>query len=110
MKQSIISCQMIRRSNTGIRSPFFDDSVQLDEVMSPDSTDDTLPIHDRHDSNDSQTCVIGADGDRQEIRINKTRAFITTGILLLVNLLNYMDRFTVAGKSLFFSETKTNCS
>ncbi|XP_041348231.1 protein spinster homolog 1-like isoform X2 [Gigantopelta aegis] len=84
-------------------SPPFDDTVQLEEmpVDFPDS--DTAPIVPSSDLQDNE--VIDAtvpkhqveDGSHVNSIISNKAAAVTVFTLLFINLLNYMDRFTIAG-------------
>uniref|UniRef100_A0A2C9K0H8 Major facilitator superfamily (MFS) profile domain-containing protein n=1 Tax=Biomphalaria glabrata TaxID=6526 RepID=A0A2C9K0H8_BIOGL len=74
----------------------FDDTVQLSQIMP--TQDDNAPIVGNNyvanvgiNGNDSQQANVST------FSVSKKRACLTVFILLLVNLLNYMDRFTVAG-------------
>ncbi|CAL1542899.1 unnamed protein product [Lymnaea stagnalis] len=75
----------------------FDDTVQLSSIIMP-SSDDNAPI-----INNQHGIGINGDGTQTDLTqhaspaVSKRTAYVTVGILLLVNLLNYMDRFTVAG-------------
>lgn len=81
------------------QTPPFDDSVQLSE-MQVDVSDD-LPIvtdqelRDRpRPEMDEQTVMYSASGQP----ISKKKGYVIVAILFFINLLNYMDRFTVAGE------------
>ncbi|KAH9503906.1 Protein spinster 1 [Bulinus truncatus] len=73
----------------------FDDTVQLSQIMPTDG--DGVPVV-RND-------YVGINDDGSQVNLQsvplgslkKKRGYLTVLILLLVNLLNYMDRFTVAG-------------
>ena len=80
-----------------------DDTFQLDAM--PVDISDTEPIVQNNPINeDDRTSNVtttpepiiqsGTTSD-----ISKGRAYVTVAILLTINLLNYMDRYTVAGKS-----------
>lgn len=76
--------------------PPFDDTVQLDDM--PVDISDTSPIVRSNDNTDPRVGspdveVVDADG------ISKSRAYFMVFVLLFINLLNYMDRFTIAGLS-----------
>lgn len=82
----------------------FDDTVQLVEVMpGNDFSDDVDPVLTRNgtESTASLPNMAGDDTNKKHKTpaptISGKKAFIIVGTLLLVNLLNYMDRFTVAG-------------
>ena len=71
----------------------FDDTVQLSEVMpSHQQSDDDPPLE--------ETNEVTVRTATMETTVSKCRAYGTVAILLFVNLLNYMDRFTIAGKLL----------
>ena len=85
--------------------PPFDDTVQL-ETMEPTeyfADSDTAPIvtTEREPPKSGPPLVIVADHSTMSEAgapvIGKRKAYVTIAILLLINLLNYMDRFTVAG-------------
>lgn len=40
--------------------------------------------------------------DQECTCVGNKRAFCTVGILFFINLLNYMDRFTIAGRKICF--------
>lgn len=76
--------------------PPFDDTVQLDDM--PVDISDTSPIVRSNDNTEPRVEspdveVVDADG------ISKSRAYFMVFVLLFINLLNYMDRFTIAGLS-----------
>lgn len=76
--------------------PPFDDTVQLDDM--PVDISDTSPIVRSNDNTEPRVGshdveVVDADG------ISKSRAYFMVFVLLFINLLNYMDRFTIAGLS-----------
>lgn len=76
--------------------PPFDDTVQLDDM--PVDISDTSPIVRSNDKTEPRVEspdveVVDADG------ISKSRAYFMVFVLLFINLLNYMDRFTIAGLS-----------
>ncbi|KAJ8312868.1 hypothetical protein KUTeg_010241 [Tegillarca granosa] len=79
-------------------TPPFDDTVQLDDM--PVDFSDTSPIVDPGEEDENkqgssvQTVVVTAE-DADDI--SKTRSIFTVLILLCINLLNYMDRYTIAG-------------
>ncbi|OWF48230.1 Protein spinster-like 1 [Mizuhopecten yessoensis] len=79
--------------------PPFDDTVQLDD-MSVDFSD-TAPIVDedgnRRQSADSEVPNHVVVESRREDSISNATAYGSVSILLCINLLNYMDRYTVAG-------------
>ncbi|GFO44363.1 hypothetical protein PoB_007086800 [Plakobranchus ocellatus] len=78
----------------------FDDTVQLIEVMPSEFSDDLEPIY-RNGREETSPARPGESPGNQNststMAISKTRAYLTLGILLFVNLLNYMDRYTVSG-------------
>ena len=89
--------------------PPFDDTVQLEAMAEREYYDDadTAPIV-NSGGGDSEVVVqtatqkvdvsgVTMDENGAPLRGRK-KAFITVATLLLINLLNYMDRFTVAGK------------
>ncbi|BFZ18159.1 hypothetical protein BsWGS_21198 [Bradybaena similaris] len=81
---------------------YIDDTVQLDEVMSTHLTHDEAPITQNEiDNSVSEDSIEGISHNgcvnSQGVLTSRRRAYVTVGILLLVNLLNYMDRFTIAG-------------
>ena len=92
-------------------APPFDDSVQLETMEAAEyfSDSDTAPIvwneneiseRDLAENVPASTVII-ADHRMDESGAplkGKTKAYVTIATLLLINLLNYMDRFTVAGK------------
>ena len=80
--------------------PPFDDTVLLENM--PVTESDTAPIVENEETGerildgtpDTQT----VQPDRATSSVNRKSAYITVFTLLIINLLNYMDRFTVAGK------------
>ena len=76
------------------QTPPFDDSVQLSE-MQVDVSDDLPIVSDqgRTDMDDPPT-MMSTNGQQ----ISKKKGYAIVGILFFINLLNYMDRFTIAGK------------
>lgn len=79
--------------------PPFDDTVQLDDM--PVDISDTSPIVRNNEGDgshmgDPEVSVVTADDS-----ISKGRAYFMVFVLLFINLLNYMDRFTIAGMFLF---------
>ena len=87
---------------------YIDDTVQLEHIdadMEEDSYNEFGPIDDRvmiipgqeHGITDSTIEV----GRRPHVTPEKIpwRHKASVGVLTLINLLNYMDRFTIAGKS-----------
>lgn len=82
-------------------TPPFDDSVQLSE-MQVDVSDD-LPIVNNMDSTrsgpDEPYVMMSSSGKT----ISKTKGYVIVAILFFINLLNYMDRFTIAGLLMFFT-------
>lgn len=76
----------------------FDDTVQLAELPS-DPFADTTVMGDREQilQRDEGDGVIVAPVSAEADGISRRRGYVTVAILLMINLLNYMDRFTVAG-------------
>ena len=72
----------------------FDDTVQLIEVMPSEFSDDLEPIV--QDGRGTREQPQNESSDNAMV-VSKRRAYWTLGILLFVNLLNYMDRYTVSG-------------
>lgn len=80
-----------------------DDTFQLDAM--PVDISDTEPIvpnnpineDDRTNNVTTTPEPIIQSGTTSDI--SRGRAYVTVAILLTINLLNYMDRYTVAGKS-----------
>ncbi|XP_059173446.1 protein spinster homolog 1-like isoform X1 [Physella acuta] len=72
-----------------------DDCVQLTSVMPLDvsSPSQTAPTMNRAEINGEPD----VSSSSRQVPVSNKRAYFTVAILLLVNLLNYMDRFTVAG-------------
>lgn len=83
--------------------PPFDDSVQLAD-MQVDDTDD-LPIVTAPVQNGERNVTSVNAADMPEVQmmasngdqISKRRGYAIVAILFFINLLNYMDRFTIAG-------------
>lgn len=73
--------------------PPFDDTVQLDDM--PVDISDTSPIVRNNDIAESH--VRTPDVEVVAGDISKHRAYFMVFVLLFINLLNYMDRFTIAG-------------
>ena len=76
-------------------TPPFDDSVQLSD-MQVDISDD-LPIVASEEGGGGVMDVPDVDVPEPNRQISKTRGYLIVGILFFINLLNYMDRFTIAG-------------
>lgn len=104
--------------------PPFDDTVQLEAMAAAEYFDDSdrAPIVNNEEDEAEETQVqpiqnhvIVSDAVMSESGApmqGRTKAYITVATLLLINLLNYMDRFTVAGKyflSLNFFHTEMKC-
>lgn len=108
--ERVVCFRQMNQSSSGGRSSYtipirayIDDTVQLDEVMSTHLTHDEAPIAQNEiDNSISEDSIEGihhnGSTNSQGILTSGRRAYVTVGILLLVNLLNYMDRFTIAGK------------
>lgn len=81
----------------------FDDTVQLVEVMPGNDFSGNVEDMPRNgiESTSSLPDMAGDEGKNTTPAptISRKRAVISVVILLLVNLLNYMDRFTIAGMS-----------
>lgn len=86
-----------------------DDSVHLEEMdYFPDSDTAQIISPDREDgqedgvnnsvSNTSASDSCKTTDEKGAPIIGKRKAYITVATLLFINLLNYMDRFTIAGK------------
>lgn len=97
----------------------FDDDILLDCISPPfsdmETTDDDVPIISRMSNDpyqevtewserqkgsageDDRTVVATAEPVHEEI--SRKRAYLIIIILFFINMLNYMDRFTVAGKA-----------
>ena len=77
----------------------FDDTFHLDDM--PVDVSDTAPIVSTEIENDRLPDVRAVTETAVEsgitLDISRGRAYATVAILLTVNLLNYMDRYTVAG-------------
>ena len=73
------------------------------EIIVPQAEEDTNsgdPLVDTWEACDDAEIEIAK---QQECTcVGSKRAFFTVGILFFINLLNYMDRFTIAGKSRLF--------
>lgn len=78
----------------------FDDTVQLVEVMPSNDISDGVNTYQNVPAPISAPTSNGGETEIQQptVIISRKKAYITVGTLLLVNLLNYMDRFTIAGK------------
>ena len=90
-------------------SPPFDDTVQLEEMPVDYFDSDTAPIvppSENDDQEETETKVVPRhqieDGTRNQVDkiIGNKAAAVTVFTLLFINLLNYMDRFTIAGKQI----------
>lgn len=89
-----------------LNSPF-DDTVQLEEMYEEDySVSDTAPIiqsnkrgqEDENSVSHPESTVTEPKMDERGAPLKgKRAAYITVATLLFINLLNYMDRYTVAG-------------
>ena len=85
--------------------PPFDDTVQLETMEATEyfAASDTAPIAiiEREPPESRPRLVIVADhstmSEAEAPVIGKKKAYVTIATLLLINLLNYMDRFTIAG-------------
>ena len=77
------------------RSAPLDDTVQLADVMSSHQFSDHVPVEPA-----SEVVIRQTDGrmEGSAPAITKWQSRATVAILLAVNLLNYMDRFTIAGE------------
>lgn len=89
-----------------IDSPI-DDTVQLDEMA--DQADASNFRDFQPDDDDVKILDIGLDDSEEDLRVDRPpepperprvtrKAILTVAVLACVNLLNYMDRFTVAGE------------
>ena len=82
-----------------------DDTVQLETMESADyyTDSDVAPIIENRSGNATENIphVTTVPDSRMDERgaplTGRKKAYITIATLLLINLLNYMDRFTVAG-------------
>ncbi|KAK7488243.1 hypothetical protein BaRGS_00020550 [Batillaria attramentaria] len=83
--------------------PPFDDTVQLEAMDAVDyfSDSDTAPIVPTDGKNVQDTAKSNSEDQRMDERgapvHGRKAAYVTIATLLLINLLNYMDRFTIAG-------------
>ena len=85
--------------------PPFDDTVQLETMEATEyfAASDTAPIAiiEREPPENGPRLVIVADHSTMSEAgapvLGKKKAYVTIATLLLINLLNYMDRFTIAG-------------
>ena len=77
---------------TSMQAPPFDDTVQLSD-MKVDVSDEA-PIVENGPGYGEEPEVQTVTGENQ---ISKARGYAIVAILFFVNLLNYMDRFTIAG-------------
>ena len=77
---------------SSMQGPPFDDTVQLSD-MKVDISDEA-PIVENGPGYGDEPEVQTVTGDNQ---ISKARGYAIVAILFFVNLLNYMDRFTIAG-------------
>ena len=92
--------------------PPFDDTVQLETMEQTEYTDsDTAPIYpyEREMPPPDDVPHVTVTDPRMDERgaplVGRKRAYVTVAILLLINLLNYMDRFTIAGKFVYVALT-----
>ncbi|KAL3856420.1 hypothetical protein ACJMK2_011184 [Sinanodonta woodiana] len=78
-------------------SPPFDDTVQL-EIMPVDFSDESPIIRCADDNSDEDAMppVIMRVGSQEE-EIGRKKGYLIIAVLFFINLLNYMDRFTIAG-------------
>ena len=84
-------------SSNHYSNPPFDDTVQLSEMQVDVS--DELPIVGNgvgYEVEPTEEEVVMRTSSGQPI--SKKRAYAMVAILFFINLLNYMDRFTIAGK------------
>lgn len=91
------------------QSPPFDDTVHLDDMpVDFSESDDTAAIVPNESPVAGRTTTsTTTENEEPETTFSQTTAHITVAILLLINLLNYMDRFTIAGKSSVISQIIT---
>ncbi|KAK3609098.1 hypothetical protein CHS0354_031668 [Potamilus streckersoni] len=77
--------------------PPFDDTVQL-EIMPVDFSDESPIIQsaDYNSDEDMLPPVVMRTGNQDE-EIGKRKGYFIIAVLFFINLLNYMDRFTIAG-------------
>ena len=84
-----------------IDQPPFDDTIQLHNIEMIDNCleSDVSPILQSNDSNincKTGNSILSHVNNRLHFG-NGAKTFMTVSTLLLVNLLNYMDRYTIAG-------------
>ena len=88
-------------SNTDIvtdkQSEFISDNKKRQLDLAIMSEQDQLTRHD-HLASSRNSPTTTADGDSDTAASTNWRNVVSVSILFVVNLLNYMDRFTVAGK------------
>ena len=77
-----------------MQEPPFDDTVQLSN-MKVDFSDEASIVDNGQGFVEEPPDIELATGEVNQI--SKRRGYAIVGILFFVNLLNYMDRFTIAG-------------
>ncbi|KAL4223098.1 Protein spinster 3 [Mactra antiquata] len=77
--------------------PPFDDSVQLSDMQVDVSDEGPIAVNGDTDGTRSPTDLPDVRMSDNENQISKKRGYCIVAILFFINLLNYMDRFTVAG-------------
>lgn len=79
--------------------PPFDDTVLLDDMPVPITESDTAPIVENEENGHAVANVPDTEAVQPSgSGISRVTSYITVATLLVINLLNYMDRYTVSGK------------
>ncbi|XP_067682434.1 protein spinster homolog 1-like isoform X3 [Haliotis asinina] len=78
--------------------PPFDDTVLMDDMPVPVTESDTAPIVENEENGHAVANVPDTQAVQPSVNgISRVTAYITVATLLVINLLNYMDRYTVSG-------------
>ena len=77
---------------SSMQVPPFDDTVQLSDMKVDVSDEDPIIENGPGFGEEPEVQTVTADS-----QISKRRGYAIVAILFFVNLLNYMDRFTIAG-------------
>lgn len=94
---AVESSQALLLPSDGSRDAWFDDTPPAEVVISPQSSHHIVHRHlSMTDSTDTEISSASA--------ISNTRKYLSVFVLFLINLLNYMDRFTIAGVLLQIKE------
>lgn len=83
--------------DTGLQPPF-DDSVQLSDMQVDVSDERPIVVNGDTDGTRSSNDLPAVTMNSPENQIGRKRGYAIVAILFFINLLNYMDRFTIAGK------------